>query len=78
MFCGASPVIPQHYNDAATQAIQNGSVSCATQAAAAAAPAWLAEGLLPVSIPAAPNPSFGRARTTLNPRELQFSAKFTF
>lgn len=78
VFCGASPVIPQHYNDAATMAIQNGSVSCATQAAAAAPPAWLAEGLLPVSIPGTPNPSFGKARTMLNPRELQFSAKFTF
>jgi len=33
---------------------------------------------LPVSIPGTPNPSFGTARTMLNPRELQFSAKFTF
>jgi len=78
VFCGANPVIPQHFNDATTRAIQNGSVSCASQAAAAAPPAWLALGMLPVSIPAAPNPVFGKARTMLNPRQLQFSAKFTF
>jgi hypothetical protein len=77
-FCGASPVIPQHFNDAATRAIQSGSVSCASQQAAAAPPAWLALGMLPESIPNTPNATFGRARTMLNPRQLQFSAKFTF
>jgi hypothetical protein len=34
VFCGTNPVIPKHYNDAATLAIQSGSVSCATQVAA--------------------------------------------
>ena len=43
-FCGASPVIPKHYNDATTLAIQQGGVSCATQQAAAAPPAWLGPG----------------------------------
>jgi hypothetical protein len=35
-FCGASPAIPKHYNDATTLAIQQGaaSVSCASQQAA--------------------------------------------
>jgi len=79
-FCGASPVIPRHYNDATTRAIQQGdaSVSCATQQAIGAPPAWLALGLLPVGIPDSPNPNFGRPRTVFNPRQLQFSAKFTF
>lgn len=79
-FCGASPAIPKHYKDATTSAIEQGaaSVSCAAQQAAAAPPAWLALGLLPVSIPNSPNPTFGVPRTMLNPREFQFSAKFTF
>jgi len=78
VFCGASPVIPQHFNDAATLAIQNGSVSCATQQAAAAPPAFLSLGLLPVSVPNVPNPVFGKPRTMLNPRQLQFAVKFSF
>jgi outer membrane receptor protein involved in Fe transport len=78
VFCGGSPVIPQRYNDAATLALQSGSVSCATQQAAANPLAWLALGMLPVSIPNTPNSVFGKPRTMFNPRELQFSAKFTF
>jgi hypothetical protein len=78
VFCGSSPVIPQHFNDAATLAIQNGSVSCASQQAAAAPPAWLAKGMIPVSIPNTPNPVFGRPRTMLNPRQIQFALKFMF
>jgi len=79
-FCGASPAIPRHYQDATTLAIEQGaaSVSCATQQAAAAPPAWLALGLLPVSIPNSPNSTFGLPRTMLNPRQFQFSMKFTF
>jgi outer membrane receptor protein involved in Fe transport len=79
-FCGASPAVPKHYKDATTLAIQQGnaSVSCATQQAAAAPPAWLALGLLPVSVPNAPNPNFGQPRTMLNPRQLQFALKFSF
>ena len=78
VFCGNSPVIPQHYNDAATLAIQGGSVSCASQQAAANPLAWLSQGMLPVSIPGTPNPVFGRPRTMLNPRQVQFSLKFSF
>jgi len=79
-FCGASPAVPKHYKDATTLAIQQGSasVSCATQQAVAAPPAWLALGLIPVSVPNSPNATFGQPRTMLNPRQLQFSAKFTF
>jgi outer membrane receptor protein involved in Fe transport len=79
-FCGASPVIPKRYNDATTLAIQRGnaSVSCATQQAAAPPPAWLALGLVPVTVPGSPNPTFGQPRTMLNPRQLQFALKFSF
>jgi Carboxypeptidase regulatory-like domain/TonB dependent receptor len=76
-FCGA---VPQHYKDATTRAIEQGnaSVSCAAQQAAGAPPAWLQLGLLPVSIPASPNATFGEPRTMLNPRQFQFAAKFSF
>jgi outer membrane receptor protein involved in Fe transport len=74
-FCGA---IPQHYKDATTIAIQSGTMSCAAQQAAGAPGSWLALGLLPVIIPANPNPNFGKPRTMLNPRQFQFSAKFSF
>ncbi|MBZ5548367.1 MAG: TonB-dependent receptor [Acidobacteriia bacterium] len=79
-FCGASPAIPKHYNDATTLAIQHGdaSVSCATQQAAGNPGAWLSDGLLPVGIPGSPNPTFGKPRTVFNPRQLQFSLKFSF
>jgi hypothetical protein len=59
-FCGAQP---QHYNDAASLAIQHGQVSC-NGATNGGAPA--------------PNALFGTARTMFNPRQLQLSAKFTF
>jgi outer membrane receptor protein involved in Fe transport len=79
-FCGASPAIPKHYNDATTLAIQQGaaSVSCATQQAAGNPGAWVADGLLPVTIPDSPLSSFGKPRTMFNPRQLQFSMKFSF
>jgi outer membrane receptor protein involved in Fe transport len=79
-FCGAIPAVPKHYKDATTLAIQRGdsSVSCAIQQAAAAPPAWLSLGLLPVSVPNSPNSTFGEPRTMLNPRQLQFSLKFSF
>jgi hypothetical protein len=55
---------PMHYNDAASLAIQQGKVSCGPDGGLAVAPA--------------PNPLFGTPRTMFNPRQLQFSAKFTF
>jgi outer membrane receptor protein involved in Fe transport len=79
-FCGASPSIPRHYNDATTLAIQQGaaSVSCGSQQVAGNPGAWVGDGLLPVGIPDSPNASFGRPRTVFNPRQLQFSLKFSF
>jgi hypothetical protein len=82
-FCGA---IPGRYKDATTLAIQAGTVSCAAQIAATVGPvplnfpggAFIAQGLLPVPVPGTPNKNFGQPRTTLNPRQLQFSAKFSF
>jgi hypothetical protein len=73
VFCGN---IPQHYRDATSKAIQSGagSVTCP----AAPPPVWLADGLLPVTVPGTPNPVFGTPRTMLNPRQFQFSLKFSF
>lgn len=59
-FCGAAP---QHYNDAASLAIQRRQVTC-NPAANGGAPE--------------PNSLFGTPRTMFNPRQLQLSAKFTF
>jgi hypothetical protein len=80
VFCGATPVIPKHYKDSTTRAIQQGaaSVSCASQQVTGAPGNWLAAGLIPISIPNSPNATFGTPRTVLNPRQLQFGAKFTF
>jgi outer membrane receptor protein involved in Fe transport len=80
VFCGATPAVPKHFKDATTLAIERGdaSMSCASQQAAAAPINWLALGLLPVSVPGSPNATFGEPRTMLNPRQFQFSAKFSF
>jgi len=78
VFCGGSPVIPRHYKDATTHAIQQKAISCATQQAAGNPGAFLAAGLIPVSIPNTPNPNFGLPRTAMNPRQFQFSAKLSF
>jgi outer membrane receptor protein involved in Fe transport len=77
-FCGTSPAIPKHYNDATTRAIQQGGVSCATQQAAGNPGVWVGDGLVPVFIPATPDANFGQPRTVFNPRQLQFSLKFIF
>lgn len=73
IFSGA---VPKHYQDATTRAIQSGAAS--TACPAAPPPVWLAEGLLPVSVPTNPNPVFGTPRTMLNPRQLQLAMKFSF
>ena len=54
---------PKHYKDAASLAIQEVSVPCDAAN----------NGGAPF-----PNPLFGTPRTMFNPRQLQFSAKFTF
>ena len=58
-YCGATP---SHYQDAASLAIQQGTVAC------------------PAGNGGAPEPNrlFGTPRTMFNPRQLQFSAKFSF
>jgi hypothetical protein len=58
-FCGA---VPQHFGDAASKAIQAGTVAC--PAGNGGAPG--------------PNPLFGTPRTMFNARILQLSAKFSF
>jgi outer membrane receptor protein involved in Fe transport len=73
VFCGA---VPTHYNDATTLAIQRSASSVGCPASPPTD--WLALGLLPVSVPGNPNPVFGTPRTMLNPRQFQFSARFTF
>jgi hypothetical protein len=76
VFCGA---IPQRFGDAASRAVQQGAATCPV-------------GTIPIPggslefnpmgtltfIPATANPNFGRPRTMLNPRQLQFSVKFSF
>ena len=54
---------PQHFGDAASLAIQRGQVAC--------------DGATNGGAPF-PNPLFGTPRTMFNPRQLQFSAKFSF
>jgi len=54
---------PRHYKDAASVAIQNFQVPCDAAN----------NGGAPI-----PNPLFGTPRTMFNPRQLQFSARFTF
>jgi outer membrane receptor protein involved in Fe transport len=78
VFCGGSPVIPGHYKDSTTIALEQGTISCASQQIVGASGNWLALGLLPVSIPNTPNSSFGLPRTMLNPRQFQFALKFSF
>ncbi len=78
VFCGA---IPLHYNDATTRAIQQqaGSVSCPnggiTVPGGSVAPTPIGTALF---IPTTPNSNFGVPRTAFNPRQLQFSVRFTF
>jgi Carboxypeptidase regulatory-like domain/TonB dependent receptor-like, beta-barrel len=78
VFCGGTPTVPRHYNDAVTRAIQQGAVSCSTQQVTGAPGNWLADGLLPVGIPNTPNATFGLPRTMFNPRQFQFAAKLSF
>ena len=97
VFCGAPAVIPRHYNDATTRAIQQQAASTACPVgdglaipgvgSFASTPITAPSGgtCLPpdisttcLFIPAMPNLNFGKPRTMLNARQLQFSLKFTF
>jgi hypothetical protein len=79
VFCGG--VIPRNYKDATSLAIQH----LAGSAACPVGPIVIPGGSLapnPIGtvtfIPSSPNPSFGKPRTMLNPRQLQFAVKFSF
>ena len=89
VFCGTTPAIPRHYNDAVSRAIQAGGASMACPAGPIAvpggsiAPTPIAANFPTSSgaflfIPSNPNPNFGLPRTMLNPRQFQLSAQFTF
>ncbi len=88
VFCGTTPTIPRHYNDATTLAIQAGAPSTACPVGGivvlggsfAATPITALDpiGHPGLFIPTNPNASFGKPRTMLNPRQFQFAAKFSF
>jgi hypothetical protein len=70
IFCGA---VPRHYKDAASTTIQTAPPACG-------APTVDPGVVIPATfaVPPTPNSNFGTPRTMLNPRQLQFSAKFSF
>ncbi len=85
VFCGTTPVIPQHYNDAVSQAIQRQDASTVCPAGPIAVPGGtVAPTPIPLGggsalfIPTKPNPNFGLPRTMLNPRQFQFGLKLSF
>ncbi len=81
VFCGTTPVIPLHYKDSVTSAIQQQAASTACPAGSIPVPGG---SLAPTPIntdlfiPAKPNRSFGLPRTMLNARQFQFGLKFSF
>jgi outer membrane receptor protein involved in Fe transport len=90
VFCGTTPVIPQHYNDTVSQAVQHQDASTVCpvgptqavpgvpQAGTLAPTPILVGGGHNLFIPYKPNQTFGLPRTMLNPRQLQFGLKFSF
>jgi len=78
VFCGG---VPQHYNDATTRAIQQGAGSVTCPNGGIPVPGG-SVALTPIGsalfIPTTPNSNFGVPRTAFNPRQLQFSVRFTF
>jgi outer membrane receptor protein involved in Fe transport len=83
VFCGG--VIPQHYKDTTTLAIESGAASTACPMGPTAVPfGTIAPTPIPfgtghtIFIPTNPNRTFGLPRTMLNPRQFQFGAKFSF
>ncbi len=81
VFCGTTPSIPRHYNDAVSRAIQAQSASMACPNGGTSvpggtiAPTPIGTALF---IPTLPNSNFGQPRTMLNARQLQFSLRFSF
>ncbi len=78
VFCGG---VPQHYNDAMTRAIQQGSASVTCPNGGTSVPGG-SVAPTPIGttlfIPTTPNTNFGLPRTAFTPRQLQFSVRFTF
>jgi hypothetical protein len=91
IFCGA---IPTHYKDASSLAIQKATPVCpqgdfplgpsglapsfASTPLTPPATSCLPTGATCLFIPVSPNATFGQPRTTFNPRQLQFGAKWSF
>jgi hypothetical protein len=67
-FCGA---VPTHYKDAASYAVQGVTDNCYAPGTGGS-PVGLAAG------PPVANPGFGGPRTMFNPRQFQFSLKYSF
>jgi len=88
VFCGTTPTVPGHYEDATSIAIEHGAASTVCPVGPiAAGPVPQAGTLAPtpggasggaIYIPYQPNSSFGLPRTMFNARQLQIAAKFTF
>jgi Carboxypeptidase regulatory-like domain/TonB dependent receptor len=82
VFCGTTPTIPRHYKDAVSRGIQAASAACPAGpipvpgGTLAPTPAGAKDEFL--FVPSSPNPNFGLPRTMLNPRQFQFTAKFSF
>jgi outer membrane receptor protein involved in Fe transport len=89
VFCGTTPVIPLHYKDATSIAIQQQAASTACPAGGAFAPTPITSALPTCSFapacpavnlftPPNPNKTFGLPRTMLNARQFQFGLKVSF
>ena len=83
VFCGSPAVIPRHYKDAISRAIQQQAASTACPVGnGPVIPGVGSFATTPIGtslfIPTNPNPIFGLPRTMLNPRQLQFSVRFSF
>jgi hypothetical protein len=88
VFCGG--VIPRHYRDAVSRAIQAQAASTSCPFGGTAVPggsvaptpidviAGVPATATTLFIPNNPNATFGLPRTMLNPRQFQFAAKFSF
>ena len=81
VFCGTTPTIPRRYRDTVSRAIQaqDPSTACpfggTSVPGGSVAPTPIGTALF---IPSFPNSNFGLPRTMLNPRQLQFSLRFSF
>jgi outer membrane receptor protein involved in Fe transport len=74
VFCGSGPV-PKHYKDAGSYATEQEALAFDLGTGPPTCPL---SGLGLTPAPPVPNNLFGTARTMLNPRQFQFSAKFQF